>query len=274
MQPHIWEASMMRLFIEGIGLLGPGLDGWISSHTVLAGTAPYVPAPTNLRASDMLPAPERRRAGVPIKLALAAGQEAFLHAGLSPKNAATVFTSSGGDNDNVHAINGVLATAPREVSPTRFHNSVHNAAAGYWCIAAESREPSTSLCAFDSSFAAGLLESATQVTVDDAVVALIAYDHPYPEPMHAARPISAPFGMALILTLRQSERSLAEIEVDFMQGKADETQMNDAELEALRRTVPAARGLPLLSALACGKSTQIRLAYFNDNHLSVRVKPC
>ncbi|ADE10593.1 beta-ketoacyl synthase chain length factor [Sideroxydans lithotrophicus] len=265
---------MMRCYIEGIGLLGPGLDGWVAGRAVLAGDADYLAAPTNLRASDMLPAAERRRAGVPIKLALAVGQEAFLQSQRDTSKASTVFTSSGGDNDNVHAINGILATAPREVSPTRFHNSVHNAAAGYWCIAAGSHEPSTSLCAYDASFAAGLLESATQVAVDGAVVALIAYDHPYPEPLHAVRPIAAAFGMALLLTPQQTERSLAALEVDFVLGKTTETTMKDAGLEALRRGIPAARGLPLLAALAGGKPAQISIAYLDDNHLDIRVSPC
>ena len=265
---------MMRCFVEGIGLLGPGLDGWGASREVLAGNAAYVAAPTNLRASDMLPAAERRRAGVPIKLAVTVGQEAFLHAGRDTRTAASVFTSSGGDNDNVHAINGILATAPREVSPTRFHNSVHNAAAGYWCIAAATHEPSTSLCAHDASFAAGLLESATQVTVDDAVVVLIAYDHPYPAPLHAVRPIAAAFGMAVILAPRQTEKSLASIEIDFTSGNTQETTMQDAGLEALRSGIPAARGLTLLAALASGKTKQISLAYFDNNHLKLRVIPC
>jgi Beta-ketoacyl synthase, N-terminal domain len=265
---------MMRLFVEGIGLLGPGLDGWPASRAILAGEEKYVPAPTNLRASDMLPAAERRRAGVPIKLALAVGQEAFRQAGCDASTASTVFTSSGGDNDNVHAINGILATAPREVSPTRFHNSVHNAAAGYWCIAAGTHEPSTSLCAYDASFAAGLLESATQVTVDKAIVALIAYDHPYPEPLHSLRPITAAFGMGLILAPQQSGSSLAAIEVDFVSGDTDETAMRDAGLEALRCGVPAARGLPLLETLAGGKPAQISIAYLDGNHLNVRVTPC
>jgi len=264
----------MRLYVEGIGLLGPGLDGWAASREVLAGDAPYTPAPTNLRASDMLPPAERRRAGVPIKLALAVGQEAFLQSGRATSAAATVFTSSGGDNDNVHAINGILATAPREVSPTRFHNSVHNAAAGYWCIAAGTHEPSTSLCAYDASFAAGLLESAAQATVDNALVALIAYDHCYPEPLHAVRPITAAFGLALILTSRQSDQSIAALDVDFVPGKAAETAMQDAGLEALRRGVPAARGLPLLAALAGSKPAQISIDYLDDNHLDIRVTPC
>lgn len=265
---------MMRLYVEGVGLLGPGLDGWSASRNVLTGDVSYIAAPTNLRASDMLPPAERRRAGVPIKLALTVGQEAFLHAGRETRTASTVFTSSGGDNDNVHAINGILATAPREVSPTRFHNSVHNAAAGYWCIAAGTHEPSTSLCAHDASFAAGLLESATQVTVDDALVVLIAYDHPYPEPLNTVRPITAPFGIALILSPHQSEKSLASVEVDFISGKTQETPMQDAGLEKLRRGVPAARGLSLLAALASGKAAQISLAYFDDNHLNLRVTPC
>jgi hypothetical protein len=265
---------MMRLYVEGIGLLGPGLDGWSTSRHVLAGEVAYVAAPTNLRASDMLPPAERRRAGVPIKLALTVGQEAFLHAERETKTASTVFTSSGGDNDNVHAINGILATAPREVSPTRFHNSVHNAAAGYWCIAAGSHEPSTSLCAHDASFAAGLLESATQATVDNAVVVLIAYDHPYPEPLNTVRPITAAFGMALILTPHRTAKSFSTIDVDFAIGRTQESTMQLAGLETLRRGIPAARGLPLLAALASGKESQISIAYFDDSHLDICVQPC
>jgi hypothetical protein len=222
----------------------------------------------------MLPAAERRRAGVPIKLALAVGQEALVHSAHSFKNTATVFASSGGDNDNEHAINSILATAPNELSPTRFHNSVHNAAAGYWCIAAETHEPSTSLCAYDSSFAAGLLESATQVTVDNAIVALIAYDHPCPAPMNLIRSISAPFAVAFVLAPQQSERSLAIMDVTFGSGQHVETTLQEPALEALRLGVPAARSLPLLASLASGNSAQICLSYLNNNHLNIRLTPC
>lgn len=264
---------MMRVYVEGVGLLGPGLDGWLASRDVLAGKAAYQVAETNLRASDMLPPAERRRAGVPIKLALAVGKEAFEQSGCDMSKAATVFTSSGGDNDNVHAINGILATAPKEVSPTRFHNSVHNAAAGYWCIAAATHEPSTSLCAYDASLAAGLLESAAQVSVDGALVALIAYDHRYPEPLHSARPLKAAFGTALILAPQQSEKSLACLEIGFATGQG-ETTLADAELEALRKGVPAARLLPVLAAIASGKAAQLAIAYLDGNHLDIRVTPC
>ena len=114
----------------------------------------------------MLPA-ERRRAGATVKLAIAAGSEALAQAGRDPADMAMVFAASGGDGETVHEILAVLARSTREVSPTRFHNSVHNAPAGYWTVATGSRAPSTSLCAFDESFAAGLLDAAVQATVQD-----------------------------------------------------------------------------------------------------------
>jgi hypothetical protein len=265
---------MMRVFIDGIGLLGPGLNGWSDSIAILRGDKTYLAEPTAIKSSDMLPAAERRRAGVPIKLALAVGQEALQQSTHNLKTTATVFTSSGGDNDNVHAINSILATAPLDLSPTRFHNSVHNAAAGYWCIAAETHEPSTSLCAFDSSFAAGLLESASQVSVDKSVVALIAYDHSYPEPMSKIRPITAAFAIALVLAPQQSAHSLASMDVEFVAGKTPDSTMRVASLEALRLGVPAARGLPLLAALARGESAQLNIGYLADNALKIRLTPC
>jgi 3-oxoacyl-(acyl-carrier-protein) synthase len=153
---------VIEVFVEGIGLRGPGLEGWAASRPILAGAVPFAAAPVILPPPALLPAAERRRAVPPVKLALAVGSEALQQAGRDPSGVATVFTSSGGDGDTVHEILRVLATAEREVSPTRFHNSVHNAPSGYWTIATGSREPSTTLCAHDASFAAGLLEAAVQ----------------------------------------------------------------------------------------------------------------
>ena len=148
---------MIRLYVEGIGLRGPGLNGWAESLPVLAGRQDYLAAPTSIPPSLLLPANERRRAAQIVKIALAVGTEAFAAAGRDPAGTATVFTSSGGDGDTIHDILSVLASPQRELSPTRFHNSVHNAASGYWSIAQDCMEASTALCAYDASFGAGLL---------------------------------------------------------------------------------------------------------------------
>ncbi|MES2356424.1 MAG: beta-ketoacyl synthase chain length factor [Pseudomonadota bacterium] len=265
---------MMRVFIEGVGLLGPGLSSWHASCPLLIGSDHYTYAPTVVTASDLLPPAERRRTGIPVKLALAVGHEAIAHAGRDTATMPTVFTSSGGDGDNVHHICEALAAPEREVSPTRFHNSVHNVAAGYWSIAARSQEPSTSLCGYDASFAAGLLEAVTEVIVDNRAVTLIAYDQPYPEPLHAKRNVGANFGVALVLTPEATKRTFASLEVSYVADKNTPTDMADPGLEALRESIPAARSLPLLSALAHGATETIIVEYLHDSHLHIVVTPC
>lgn len=263
----------MRVFVEGVGLLGPGLAGWAASRPVLRGEAPYRHAPAVVTASELLPPVERRRTGIPVKLALAVGHEALTNAGRDAAATATVFTSSGGDGDNVHQLCETLASSEREVSPTRFHNSVHNAAAGYWSIATRCHETSTSLCCRDASFAAGLLEAATQVATDGAAVVLIAYDQPYPEPLGSVRPIGAIFGAALVLA-PHADRATTRLEVTFAAGKGNATAMADAALDALRESVPAARSLPLLAALARNRSEDVVLEYLEAAHLHITVAPC
>ncbi|MEN3353669.1 MAG: hypothetical protein V7640_1827 [Betaproteobacteria bacterium] len=221
----------------------------------------------------MLPAAERRRTGIPVKVALTIAHEACVHAGRDPASLATVFSSSSGDGETVHHIFETLALPEREVSPTRFHNSVHNAAAGYWSIATQSREPTTSLCCYDASFAAGLLDSGTQVAVDRKPVALIAYDHPYPEPLHSKRPLCGIFGVAFVLAPEQTHRTIARLDVSLSAKPGDATRMANAELEALRSGIPAARSLPLLAALARHEPAVILLDCPAANHLRTVMTP-
>jgi hypothetical protein len=257
--------------VAGIGLLGPGLRGWSESREVLAGRREYQAAPTVLTAPSILPATERRRTGRVVKLVIGVATEAAAHAGVEPGELSGVFSSSGGDGHNCHEICQALAQPAREISPTRFSNSVHNAAAGYWSIATGATRASTVLCAFDASFCAGLLEALTQVTMDQARILLTAYDTEYPEPLHSKRPVPDAFGVALVLTPRREPASLARLEARLVDEAPDE--LAQAELEALRRSIPAARALPLLESLAGGIRRRVVLDYLEAG-MAVEVTPC
>ena len=259
----------MRVFVDGIGLLAPGLSGWHASVPVLAGGAPYEQATLVVPALDLLPPAERRRVPAVVKLALAVGSEALANAGRSAEDIATVFTSSGGDGDVIHQICEALAEPARQVSPTCFHNSVHNAPAGYWGIATQCHEPSTSLCAFDASFAAGLIEAVSQALFGQCSVLLIAHDSPYPEPLNAARPIVASCSIAMLLSPSASNVSLNAIAVTLEPCGHSATAMADPELERLRCGVPSARGLPLLSAIAGQCLGPVTIPYLGDSTLRV-----
>lgn len=262
----------LQAFIQGIGFLGPGLGSWPEAAAVLAGRCDYAPSPTLLPAPALLPATERRRTGRVVKLALAIASEAAAQAAIATDQLRSVFSSSGGDGHNCHEICQALAASPHEISPTRFSNSVHNASAGYWSIATGATLASTALCAFDASFCAGLLEALAQVSIDREPVLLVAYDTEYPAPLHAKRPVPDAFGVALVLTPTRGDRSAVRIEAALGSEPAD--RIEDARLEILRRSIPAARALPLLRQIALGTRSRVVLDYLDARTVAVGVAPC
>jgi hypothetical protein len=264
--------STLSAYVDGVGFLGPGLTDWPAAERVLSGQTHWERAPTALPAPLCLPSVERRRTGALVKLTLAVGLEASSRAGADPAALAAVFTSSGGDGQNCHEICQMLASSDRQLSPTRFHNSVHNAAAGYWGIATGATAAANALCAHDASFAAGLLEALCQVTVERTGVILIAYDASYPEPMHSARPIPDACGVALVLRAEPGAASLARLEASLSADRPD--RLDDAALETLRSSIPAARSLPLLAQLARRRPGRVLIEYLGGTQLAVEVSPC
>jgi beta-ketoacyl synthase-like protein len=259
-------------YIDGLGLLGPGLRDWPHAAEVLSGAVAYSRQPTLIPTPEMLPGAERRRAGRVVKLALAAGFEATARAHVDAATLPSVFASSGGDGPNCHELCEVLAGEERAVSPTRFHNSVHNAASGYWSIAAGSTSPSSALCAFDGSFAAGLLESLTQIALYPDPLLLVVYDAQYPEPLYAKRPIPDAFALALVLTPHCGQHSLARISAALTDAPAQ--GLLEPQLEALRASIPAARSLPLLQLIARRETACVTVDYLDCARLRIETSIC
>lgn len=264
--------SALAVAVESVALLGPGLPDWAAASAVLAGRQPYAHAPTAVPAPALLPPNERRRSGLAVKIALAVGAAALAGSARDAASVDTVFASSSADGDTCHAICEQLAGSERLISPTRFHNSVHNAPSGYWSIATRCRAPSSSLCGYDGSFGAGLLEACAFLRAHGRPVLLVAYDAPYPEPLLAKRPVRDAFGVALLLAPRAHSGALAQLEVALAAGAPD--TLADAGLEALRRTVPTARCLPLLRLLARGERGAARIDYLGGPQLALQVTPC
>jgi hypothetical protein len=268
------SGDSIRVAVEAVELCGPGLPSWNASLSVLGASATYCAAPVVLQPPAHLSPAERRRAIPSVKLALAVGAAAVKRSGYDPNMLPAVFASSGADGETISAILATLTTSAREVSPTRFHNSVHNAPSGYWGIGTQSREAVTSISCHDASFAAGLIEACVQAVSGQRPVLLVAYDLPYPEPLNAARRIEGSFGVAFVLSPAQGRRGLAELTVGMAPSRDGETtRCHDVGLEALRRGNPAARALPLLAMLAAGSTGSVRLA-LSHGSLDIGVAPC
>src|SRR5690606_26279274 len=161
--------------IEGIGFWADGLPSWRAARDFAAGgalddDAPRRPSPRLLAAN------EHRRAPGTVAVALEVALAACTAAGRDPASLPSVFASTYGDLAITDYMCATLADDPRAVSPTKFHNSVHNAAAGYWTIGSGCMHASTAISACDASFAQGLVEALAQLADGADAVLLAAYD--------------------------------------------------------------------------------------------------
>lgn len=264
----------MKLYVDSVAVLGPGLEDWDSSVGKLAGREEFVWAEVLKHVPEILPPTERRRCGASARLAIYVAHQVVKQAAVDPAQLVSVFATSGSDLDISQKICLALAQEEKFVSPTLFHNSVHNAAVGYWSIASGSQKSSNSLSAYDWSAASGLLAAASQAFMDQERVLLVCYDTPVAAPMDATRHIIAPFGAALILDPVKTANNMGELNFTFEAGAESVSQCQDAELEKLRLGNSAARILPLLCALAGESRETVKLEAPNQSSLRLQVQPC
>ncbi|MBN9559646.1 MAG: beta-ketoacyl synthase chain length factor [Alphaproteobacteria bacterium] len=265
----------MRVYVLGASIWGPGLEGWEASRAVLTGFADHVPRTSPPLAPAMLSATERRRTSLVVRLALNVAQAASAMAGFPSDRMRNVFATSNGDGAVVGAILEALSGGDGQVSPTQFHNSVHNAASGYWTIANRTRQPATCLGCGDVTMGTSLLKAITEVEVEREPLLLCVYDAPMPSPLAAKRPTQGAFAAGFVLASKDNGMALAHLEAAYVaQPVPDGTGEPDTQgLRELSRANPAARSLRLLQALARGKADRFPVALL-DGHLDVEVEPC
>lgn len=259
----------MNIYVNAVSVLGPGLTEPKQTMAVLRGEAHWQYEALPLLIPAMLPANERRRTTALIKLALQAMQ-GLLRDYDDLNSVATVFASSDGDLEIVDKMCRALATEEKIISPTVFHNSVHNAPAGYWSIAASLRSDSTSLSAEDASFMVGLMEAMTRVITEKGVVLFVSYDIPAPEPLLAKRPSAYPLAIALRLGVQAEPGVLGTLR---LHGETDKnpTRCRNVSLEPLREGVSPGYGLPLVEALCRRARMEVDLPYFSGKSYAVTV---
>lgn len=163
-------------FVEGIALWTPSLPGWDIARAAFRGEGAGTEPPADRPSPELLPAAERRRASASVGLALEVAARALAQSGRRADELLSVFTSAHGDLAINDYLCRMLVDAPLLISPTKFHNFVHNAASGYWGIATGCLQASTAVSAFECSFAAGLLEALTQCAAEQRAVLLVGYD--------------------------------------------------------------------------------------------------
>jgi hypothetical protein len=250
---------MTQLYIDGIGVWGGGLFGWPEARSVLRGETSLQGENRPMPAAALLPAAERRRSPSTVRLALHVAEEACAMAKISAAQLPSVFTSAQGDTEITDYMCRELARPEAAISPTKFHNSVHNAASGYWTIATGCMQSSNAVSGYLDSFACGLLEAAAIAAGEHTPSLLVAYDIAAPGPLSSVCPVTVSLGIALVLNVVATSQSLARLSFRVPNasmeaaGAAAHGKAGDALpgfLHPLRMANPIARALPLLHAIA------------------------
>jgi hypothetical protein len=241
-------SAPVHIGVEGIGVWSAELPNWDSGRDILCGKVDKAVDAISRPAPSLLAPTERRRAQQAVLLAIEAAQQACSMAGRDPRELPNVFASAYGDLEINDYLCAILAREPNDMSPTKFHNSVHNAPAGYWSIATGCMASSTALSAGAATFGAGLLEAAVLAHSESCAVLLTAYDIAAVGALADVVPCRAAFAVALVLA-PPSQRAIARLLLQPEYSAIDLAPEADV-LHASYRGNPAARSLPLLTALA------------------------
>lgn len=238
--------TRLHATIEGIGFWTNGLPSWDAACAYANGAGLVADAPA--RPSPQLLAPnERRRAPETVAVALDVALAACTAAGREPAALPSVFASACGDLAITDYMCASLASDARSLSPTRFHNSVHNAAAGYWTIGAGAMQPTTAISAAQASFAQGLVEAFAQLAGGADAVLLVAYDGASAGPLAQVVRSAGLLGAALVLS-RQPREGAPMLSVELGEDHGDGTAPGALSRHAAANAM--APMLPLLDALA------------------------
>ena len=249
------------LFVDAVALWSPGLPGWGVARAAFRGEGGAVTPPLRRPAAELLPVAERRRAPDTVALALEVAHHAVAQAGIDPAALLSVFTSAHGDLGLTDYVCSTLAGAPLLVSPTKFHNSVHNAASGYWTMSAGCMQASTAVTAHLNSFAAGLLEALAQCAAESRPVLLVGYDMAACGALASVTASEGVLAVALVLAPARSPHSLAALEWALRPGACERPALRSPAAQALQGNAMA-DALPLFEALAreCGEPVTLPLS--------------
>ncbi len=262
--------TVLRVFVDGIAFWSPTLPGWPIARAAFRGEGGAVDPPAKRPAPEILAAAERRRAPDSVALALEVAGAAVREAGCDAGDLPSIFTSAHGDLAVNDYMCSTLATQPTAISPTRFHNSVHNAAAGYWTIGTACMAASSAVSAFEQSFAAGLLEAATQCVADERPVLLVAFDVQANGALASVTRSEGLLAAAFVLAPLPGPRTQAAFEITLSSGPSAVAPLRSDAARGLRGN-GMADVLPFVEALALESNVVLELPL--AHRLALRLTP-
>jgi hypothetical protein len=264
-------ASPLSVYVEGLSLWSPRLPSWEIARSVIRGEQAIPESPVPRPQTSLLPPTERRRIPDTVAVALEAAVRACEASTRDRALLPAVFASTHGDTPISDYMCSTLASTPTLISPTKFHNSVHNAAAGYWSIGVRSYAPYTSISAYRYTFAAGLLEAAMQAVCERTAVLFVAFDIEATGPLAPMSQCNHLLGIGMVIAPDSLAAESRKLQLAIESGSAEFTRARSGAAQLLEGNAltPA---FALLEALASDDRGDVSLALGADTALKVQVQ--
>jgi hypothetical protein len=248
----------MRARVTGVGLWMPGFPdaaSWLAQRPVAGADAP--PVPGN----------QRRRSSLLVNMAAEVATQASRQAGVALSRLRIVVGSAFGE---LATMVSMLEERERDgvLSPLRFQNSVHNAAAGHLSIAHTNKSPAMSLAAGNDTVAMVLLEAMTLLALGGEDVIAVVADEPLPQ---AIRPGHHASAIAAALVLARDEAGAAPTLGVIEDLRQADTTAPDGE-RPQEVDGPTAAILPLFAALGHGRPGRVSVSPAEDPRWSVALR--
>ena len=260
------------LYIEGPALWAPTLPDWNVARAAFRGESAPVDPPVKRPSPQMLAPAERRRAPDSVAMALEVASAAVAASGRQAADLPCVFASAHGDLAINDYMSSTVVSNPTLLSPTKFHNSVHNAAVGYWTIGTACMAASNSLSAFEYSFAAALLEAATQCAADEAAVLLAGFDVQAVGALASMTKSEGLLAAAMVIAPARTASTVAALEWSLVSQDTQKPALHSAAARALAGNAMA-DALPVFEALAREDAQTLQLPLSSRLALQIRLNP-
>ncbi len=253
----------------GLGVWGPGFSNWAEFKSQIEN--PSAELTTSSPKPEIIPANERRRSPLAVRAAVETSWQALQQSGLKSSDVACVFGSGLGDTDITDYMCRVLTTAEKQLSPTKFHNSVHNAAAGYWTISSGCMKSANSIAAYHDTVGTCLLEAMIQSVQHNEPVLVTVFDTEVQQTWKQIFPSDQSFAASLLICPENFSvnKSLAKIKFSSMSSDNPDVSGLPESMQALYQQNPAAKILPLLKCLTAKQNSTLSFSTGGNSQLTI-----
>ncbi len=264
----------MKFKLLSQAICAPGIDSFSEFTQLIADNKkPDTSLPLAKYSPIFLPANERRRTTATIKLALKVAEEAIenltkSYPDINTQQLPVLFVSK--DGDTLIAANMCEAVADEEpmISPIQFHNSVHNAPAGYWMIGQKNQAEASAISAGNASVANGILEAFLQSKAGKTPVLLVCYDLAIDNRISPSLTQPLPFGCAWVIEAESSQENIASPSLSMkLENLTSPIKTHPNPYQGL----PAADFYPIIVALAQQKKSTFLLPFNPQRGLTLSI---